>query len=341
MTDVLFRVDGGPGIGAGHLMRCLSLAQAASEQGWRSHLALSRETGLPPAWADLAASSHVLGHTAGSDADLYASGELANRLGAAWVVADHYAFGIAFLDRLARAVPRVLLIDDLGERDAAVALTVNPNPGADSRCRKRYARAGRTLLGADYFLLRAAIAAAEPAPEPGRVLISFGADDDANLALAFVQGVIAAGIPLHADVICTAPRDGLECLRAATAAAPGDWSIHAGPLEIAPLMARAALLVCAGGGTASEAASLGIPSVIVVRADNQRPGAEALAEQDAAWLAGEGAAALPQALTAMRRLLENDELRTRMGRAGRRLIDGAGARRVVQAMREFREGTQQ
>jgi UDP-2,4-diacetamido-2,4,6-trideoxy-beta-L-altropyranose hydrolase len=341
MTDLLFRVDGGPGIGAGHLMRCLSLAQAAAEQGWRSHLALSRETELPPAWATLAASAHVLGHPAGSEADLEATAELANRLGAAWVVADHYAFGVAFLDRLAPAVPRLLLIDDLGARDAAVALVLNPNPGADSRCRDRYARASQTLLGADWFLLRAAIAAAEPAPEPGRVLISFGADDAANLALAFVQRVIAAGIALRADVVCTAPGDGLARLREATAAAPGDWNIHAGPLEIAPLMARAALLVCAGGGTASEAASLGIPSVIVVRADNQRPGAQALAEIGAAWLAGEGTEALPEALTAMRRLLDNDDLRTRMGSAGRRLIDGAGARRVVEAMRQFSEGTQQ
>jgi UDP-2,4-diacetamido-2,4,6-trideoxy-beta-L-altropyranose hydrolase len=333
MTELLFRVDGGPGIGAGHFMRCLSLAQAAAELGWRSHLALSHETALPSEWTAQAASIHVLGHVAGSNRDGASCVELAHRLDAAWVVADHYAFDIAFLDNLARAVSHTLLIDDLGERDAAVDLVLNPNPGAESRWHNRYAKARRPLLGADYFLLRGSIARARPVPETGRVLITFGADDTDNLALEFARGAIAAGIALNADVICTAPGDGLQQLRSATVDAPGDWRIHAGPLEIAPLMARAALLVCAGGGTASEAASLGIPSVIVVRADNQQPGAQSLADAGAALLAGEGAAALPQALEAMRRLLENDKLRAPMADAGRSLIDGAGARRVIEAMR--------
>jgi UDP-2,4-diacetamido-2,4,6-trideoxy-beta-L-altropyranose hydrolase len=339
MTELLFRLDGGPGIGAGHFMRCLSLAQAAAELGWRSHLALSHETAIPPAWAAQAGSIHFLGHVAGSDSDCASCVELVRRLNAAWVVTDHYAFDNAFLENLAHAVPHTLLIDDLGERDAAVDLVLNPNPGAESRWHDRYAKAHRSLLGADYFLLRASIDRARPMPETGRVLITFGADDTDNLALEFVRHAIAAGIALNADVICTAHRDGLEQLRSATAGALGNWRIHAGPLEIAPLMARAALLVCAGGGTASEAASLGIPSVIVVRADNQRPGAQSLADAGAALLAGEGAAALPQALESMRRLLENDKLRVPMANAGRSLIDGSGARRVIEAMRDNENAT--
>jgi UDP-2,4-diacetamido-2,4,6-trideoxy-beta-L-altropyranose hydrolase len=341
MTDLLFRADGGPGIGAGHLMRCLSLAQSAAEQGWRSHLALSRATELPPEWTTLAASIHVLGHPAGTRADRTASAELANRLDAAWVIADHYAFDVEFVDNLACTAPHLMLIDDLGERDAAVDLALNPNPGAELRYLNRYANARQALLGADYFLLRSAIANARSDPTAGRVLITFGADDAANLALEFVRGVIAAGIPLLADVICTAPADGLEQLRAMTASAPGNWHIHAGPLEIAPLMARASVLVCAGGGTASEAASLGIPSVIVVIANNQLPGAQDLSDKGAGYLAGEGVASLPEALTAMRRLLENDKLRARMASAGRSLVDGAGARRVIEAMQKVEQGTKQ
>lgn len=338
MTDLLFRADGGPGIGAGHLMRCLSLAQRAAERGWRGHLAVSRPTGLPAGWTRLGGTVHVLGRPSGSDADLDDTVALARWLGAAWVVADHYAFDAGFLDRLAAGAGPLLYLDDLGERDAAADIVVNPNPGAESRCRDRHPRARRLLLGADYFLLRDAVARLRPEPEPGRVLISFGADDDANLALDFVAGALAAGMALNADVVCTAPGDGLERLRLAVAEAPGQWRIHAGPLEIAPLMARAAVCVCAGGGTAGEAASLGIPAVIVVRADNQAPGARALAERGAARLAGEGAGALPAALAALAGILADGPLRDRMAGAGRRLIDGGGAGRVIQAMQEMGRG---
>ena len=34
MSLVVFRADAGPGIGAGHVMRCLAFAEVLSDMGW-------------------------------------------------------------------------------------------------------------------------------------------------------------------------------------------------------------------------------------------------------------------------------------------------------------------
>ena len=44
MPAVLFRCDGGPEIGIGHLMRCRALAAAFGERGWQHCFAVTRET---------------------------------------------------------------------------------------------------------------------------------------------------------------------------------------------------------------------------------------------------------------------------------------------------------
>ena len=337
MIDVLFRADGGPGIGGGHLARCLALAQYCTGKGWSCALAVARDTDLPDGWIGLASDVHVLGFDAGCVDDLTAAGRLADRLEASWIVADSYAFDDEFLARLASGSPRLLYVDDLGERDALAEIALNPNVGADARYGGCYRRSDRVLLGADYFLLRDEIRSQRPSPEPGRVVITFGADDSGNMALDFVKLAVDQGIEIQAEVVCTAQGDGLARLRAVTAAAPGTWDIHQGPMAIAPIMARAELVVCAGGSTACEAASLGVPSIIVVRADNQRPGAQALAESGVAVLAGDGVDALPAAVAEMRALLADDTRRRNMGGLGRELIDGRGAGRVVGAMQACEE----
>ena len=97
------------------------------------------------------------------------------------------------------------------------------------------------------------------------------------------------------------------------------------PGDIDDEMVRADLAVCAGGTTSLELASLGVPMVIVIRADNQRPGAHVLEQIGCAVVAGEGrdgvtnaAQTSDPACWVMRRA------RGRMGAHGRKLVDGHG-----------------
>jgi RimJ/RimL family protein N-acetyltransferase len=102
------------------------------------------------------------------------------------------------------------------------------------------------------------------------------------------------------------------------------------------MMAWADLAVCGAGSILWEAALLGLPSVALTMADNQRPIARSLAERGAAISLGIArqvtAAELASAIAQVSR---DAPMRRAMSQAGRRAIDGHGARRVVREIRRL------
>jgi spore coat polysaccharide biosynthesis predicted glycosyltransferase SpsG len=100
-------------------------------------------------------------------------------------------------------------------------------------------------------------------------------------------------------------------------------------------MRWADLAICAGGSTCWELAYMGVPSIILILAENQRGIAESLAEAGAAdclgWHADAGSGAITEAVA---RLVADPERRAALTRRGRRLVDGQGVERVVDALRD-------
>lgn len=333
MINVLFRADDGLGIGAGHLMRCRALAEAVEAVGGRTHLLAHADSPLHQEWRADGARVKTHGLPIGSGQDLDATLEFARTVEADWLVADGYAFDVAWLEALARQ-HRLLYLDDLGARDAAAALVLNQNAGAEERYRTTYTRARRALLGAEWFLLGCAWQEVTPRPEPGRLLVTLGGDDRDNLALALMRALLADGRAFHADVVCSAPEAGYRVACELALANADHFTLHRAPADLAPLMARASVAVCGGGVTPLEAASLGIPLVIKVLADNQAPGAQALASVGAAKvIAGEWKDVTGVAGMALD-LLADDAERAVLAERARALVDGKGAARVVAVMAE-------
>ena len=135
-------------------------------------------------------------------------------------------------------------------------------------------------------------------------------------------------------------------VHAAIASAPGAEIRHvrgaaaqpmrvAGVTEVGPLpglrreLEAADLVVCLGGQTALEAASLGRPTVAVAAAGNQQPNVAKLAEAGAVV-----AVDLSDDLCAtLEQLVRDPERRRSLGIGGRQAVDGLGAIRVAAALR--------
>ena len=98
------------------------------------------------------------------------------------------------------------------------------------------------------------------------------------------------------------------------------------------MMAAADMALCAGGTTTLELAACGVPMVVVTVADNQEPGAAALAGAGCARLAGSGVEALPDAAKILCDLMPDAAACKDMGRAGIVLVDGEGVARISAAM---------
>jgi UDP-N-acetylglucosamine:LPS N-acetylglucosamine transferase len=95
-------------------------------------------------------------------------------------------------------------------------------------------------------------------------------------------------------------------------------------------MAGADLAIGAGGGTALERCAVGLPSIIIILADNQRELADALARAGAAFTLEQTDISVP-ALSALLGKLTPPRLAD-MARKARGVTDGRGAERVAEAL---------
>lgn len=131
-----------------------------------------------------------------------------------------------------------------------------------------------------------------------RVLVFFGGTDPHNLSGRALTALSdpALGhlaVDLAVDLVIGANHPQREALVAQAAARPGT-RVHGPRPHLADLMAAADLALGAGGTTTWERACLGLPSLVVTLAENQRPACLALAT--AALVDGRGAARVIQAM---------------------------------------------
>ena len=110
----IFRADANRSIGGGHIMRCLALADALVERGWRCVFAVSAETTatvphLKRAQHDI----HIL--SAVEEGDPAALLSTATE-GCQLLVIDHYGLGAHYEAGCRSLTRQILVIDDLADR---------------------------------------------------------------------------------------------------------------------------------------------------------------------------------------------------------------------------------
>src|SRR5262245_36129965 len=105
----LFRCDASPAIGAGHVVRCLALAEELVDAGWRVAFAVGDETiSTVPRLAEIGIDVAVLDTTDTESSALARqfSGE------ADLLVVDHYACEAAFEHACRSFAQRIVVLDD-------------------------------------------------------------------------------------------------------------------------------------------------------------------------------------------------------------------------------------
>lgn len=321
------RFDAGRGVGLGHLVRCRAVLAQLARLGWETAVATTREAvDLVP---ELAPQALVVDH------------DDAGAMRARWpggcdlLIVDHYGRNADFEQPLRGWARAILVIDDLADRAHAADLLLDQTPG---RAAADYAGLVpphcRGLFGGDYALLRPQFQAARTRALPrrdgrpvGRLLIALGgadADDWTSRALA---ATVAAGYAGEIDAVLGAAAPHGDRVAAAVAAIGPRARLHRDVADMAGLMAGCDLAIGAAGISSWERCALGLPSVAVVVADNQRACAAALAAAGAAIVAdGE---TLAQALAAT---LDDAAARRAMAAAGPALCDGRGLQRLALAM---------
>ena len=292
------RAEGGPGIGAGHLGRCLALVQAWVDWGGRATLLSST---LPPHWAERFGREGV---------SVVAPGDPMEGEGD-WAVLDGYGFGDADVELVRKAARRLLVIDDHGTGgDRGADLVVDQNLGAVVT-----PYASEVLLGTRYALLRRDFRAFHRAHRVAggrarRLLVTLGGSPPDDV-VALVDRTLRE--PAVGDLEATV-LEGVE--------------------QVAAAMAEADLALSASGSTCWELCCVGLPALLLPTAANQEPLAAAMRDRGAAAFVGLPNDLTPAHLaTSLSALADDSARRAGMATVGPELVDGRGARRVATRMR--------
>ena len=329
--EALFRCDASPAIGGGHVMRCLALAEVLGANGWNVTFASRPETfvSLPM----LSKSDFNLRHVTSSEND--EPSELARLISdpCKLLVVDHYGWDAARESACRDWAQRILVIDDGTGRNHDCDILL------DSAARKKHLYSNlvpadaTVLTGPRHALIRQAFtthrATRTPRTEdPVRsVFVSFGATDPFNATKVALDALADALPDARVTVALSSQAPNLEELRRD---AGRNVRFALDVIDMASLLAEADLALGAGGGLSFERAILGLPSIVVRVAENQRSLIALLAEAGAALDVGpldDGTGGrLRDALT---RLADDPEARNRMSEAAADLVDGRGPKRLM------------
>jgi UDP-2,4-diacetamido-2,4,6-trideoxy-beta-L-altropyranose hydrolase len=325
---ILFFADSGPTVGGGHVMRCLTLAQALLGQGADCAFAATPdamgllETFAPPGIERLPIPQGTPSRQAAPLADL------ARTWGAQGAVLDHYGAGPGDEAMIRTGVHRLLVLDDLKRGhlcdlvlDSNLDRTAADYPGAQSLTGPAYA-----LVRPEFAALRARTLVRRATAMPRRLLIALGLTDVGGITARVVEQVLPVLGDLQLDIVLGQGAPSLPVL-APMASRDPRLTLHVDTLQMAALTAAADIAIGAGGSSVWERCCLGLPTLTLILADNQREAAQALAARGAAEVVEEGDIA--GRLTA----LAGDPRRlAAMSAAASAICDGLGAARVAQRL---------
>ncbi len=354
-----FRVDASMQIGSGHVMRCLTLAEALRANGAqclfisRAHsgnlLELIRERGfavtaLPverpltttnTQFASERFKEPVHASWLGSDwqTDAEQTRAILETLHPDWLVADHYALDHRWEAALRPHYQKLLVIDDLADRRHHCDLLLDQNLG---RLPNDYFNLVPThckvLTGTQYALLRPEFAALRAyslqrrqQPLLKQVLITMGGVDQPNATGQVLQALKGCTLPqdCRISVIMGLQAPWLQQVGAQAQAMPWPTEVLVNVRDMARRMADSDLAIGAAGSTSWERCCLGLPTLMVVLADNQRAIAEALQGAGAAKTL-DISSAVPMTCEVLSALVANPRALRDMSIAAARIIDGVG-----------------
>ena len=353
---IVFRVDASVSMGTGHLMRCLTFAEALRDRGTdvsficREHkghlirLILSKGfkvTILPcinniePEGEDYAA---WLGVPQSMDAEQTLKAiEFQNP---DWLVVDHYGIDANWEMLVKPFVGKLMVIDDLANREHVCDLLMDQNYSIHDSDRYNHLvpKECMQMIGARYALLRKEylIRRQVPSKRDGkikRVLVFFGGTDPDNLTtLSLLALARNAFSNLIVDIVVGTNNPYKEEIKKLVHARPRT-TIHFNLPHLADLMSSADLAIGAGGSTNLERMCLGLPTLLIACAENQKLSSIALAKMNLVSYLGYYTTIDVEVISeAIVNLMSDPLLLKEMSIRNKILVDGLGTSRLVEVL---------
>ena len=331
IRTILFRVDGDMHIGVGHLMRCFALAEEWVRIGNRAvFLSKNNYDLLRALLSDKLFVQTKLSAEPGSAEDGGETIEIAEREDAIGIVVDGYHLGKEYQKVLFDSKFKFMQLDDNGDICHEYAdFILNQNSYACEGLYPNRRKHTQLFLGSDFVLLRSEFSEKrEPKEIKGdatKVLLTFGGAPNKEIVTWFLdlleklaceplQIKVVSGVDLsnvHND-----SRNRIEWIERSS--------------DMAELMVWCDIAISAAGTTVWELLFQGVPSAVVVVADNQREIARDLASKKVLVSLGTvDVLEVETVLEKIKQLSSDVVFRQTMSLEAQKIIDGKGVNRVL------------
>lgn len=334
---IYIRTDANETIGTGHIIRCLSIAEAVQRGGGKavflvadsSSECLVRQQGfdvvcLHSKWDDL-------------EQELEPLTDFIRKKPADVLLVDSYYVTSHYLERLGEAT-RLAYLDDLDAFPYPVDLLIRYAIYSKKSGDIAYPH---SLEGCAYAPLRSQFRGLPRrivSEQARRILVLTGGTDPYHVALGAAECLISSEKyqGLQFDIVCGRYNPDYQRLWG-LALGHSQLSIHYNTTCMAKLMQEADLAITAGGTAVYELCACGTPSVCYILADNQIQNARSLAREGLMLYGGDVRREGWQEglLQELDRLLSDGKLRRKMAAGMQKLVDGRGADRIAEALQRL------
>jgi UDP-2,4-diacetamido-2,4,6-trideoxy-beta-L-altropyranose hydrolase len=363
---VVFRTDASIHMGTGHVIRCLTLAEALSARGTECQFICRMHEGnliefirgkgyivhmLPivqferavPKASGQNASIHDLAHThwlgATQSQDAKACAKFLVKQHPDWLIVDHYALDARWELALAPHYRKLMVIDDLADRPHASHLLLDQTFGRKKSDYRTLVPPGcRLMCGSQYALLRPEFASLRAYSLKRRaqsnfrdLLITMGGVDKDNATGQVLEALCYCPLPKNCrvSVVLGATAPWLTKVSRQAQAMPWPTRVLVGVSDMAQLMADSDLAIGAAGATSWERCWLCLPTILLVLAENQIKVAQELEQAGAAAIVSYG----PNLRTQLAKILEafasNPKQLNLMSKSSEGIVDVRGIHYVT------------
>ena len=256
-----------------------------------------------------------------------------------WLIVDHYALDYRWENELRSSTRRFMVIDDLVDRKHDCDLLLDQTFNRRKEEYRQWVPQQCVLLtGANYSLLRSefkkmreySLSRRLVPPDLGKLLITLGGIDKDNITRELISELATSSLPQHCQITFLMGRNApwLDSVRRQAEKLPWQTHVKVAVHNIAELMAESDLAIGAAGSTAWERCCLGLPTILILLASNQKDIAERL-DQAGSVVLIEAISEIPGTISYLRK--HPDKL-TELSRISSKITDGTGVEMVAREM---------
>jgi UDP-2,4-diacetamido-2,4,6-trideoxy-beta-L-altropyranose hydrolase len=356
---IVIRADAALHIGTGHVMRCLTLANALKAKGaevsfvcrpFAGHLGeriiaeRHRLYLLPPPTQPIKPPDpkqtppHTFWLGEYWETDLIQTQIVLNGKQFDWLIADHYSLDFRWENEMRKFASKIMVIDDLADRRHDCDLLLDQTLGRSEGEYQHWIAGGCKLLtGSKYALLRPEFVELRKYSlkrrknsEMKHLLICMGGIDQSNSTGQILDALQTSLLPPYCRITVVmgenAPWLDSVCVQIKKMNWPAEIKVNV--VNMAQLMADSDLAIGAAGSTSWERCCLGLPTIMMIMEENQKDIGRALERAQATILFDEAR----DVNKGINTLSQNSEKLHAMSIAAIKITESSGIEAVVKSM---------